>query len=75
MRPAHTITDIWAKLLPRFEGSSATLQGRIKEMMVRSILDGLVPAGAAIPPSRSLAQALGVSRNTVSLPVNAVVCL
>jgi len=73
MRPAHTITDIWAKLLPRFEGSSATLQGRIKEMMVRSILDGLVPAGAAIPPSRSLAQALGVSRNTVSLALQMLV--
>jgi len=54
-------------LLPRFEGSSATLQGRIKEMMVRSILDGLVPLDAAIPSSRTVAQALGVSRNTVSL--------
>ena len=35
MRPAQSVTDIWVKLLPRFEGSSATLQGRIKEMMVR----------------------------------------
>jgi GntR family transcriptional regulator / MocR family aminotransferase len=73
MRPAHTVTDIWIKLLPRFEGSSATLQGRIKEMMVRSILDGLVPSDAAMPPSRSLAQALGVSRNTVSLALQQLV--
>ena len=73
MRPAHTVTDIWVTLLPRFQGSSATLQGRIKEMMVRSILDGLVPSDAAMPPSRSLAQALGVSRNTVSLALQMLV--
>ncbi len=73
MRPAHAPTDIWAKLLPRFSGSSATLQGRIKEMMVRSILDGLVPIDAAMPPSRSLARALGVSRNTVSLALQMLV--
>lgn len=73
MRPAQAVTDIWVKLLPRFSGSSATLQGRIKEMMVRSILDGLVPLDAAMPPSRPLAQALGVSRNTVSLALQMLV--
>ncbi len=73
MRPAQSVTDIWVSLLPRFEGSSSTLQGRIKEMMVRSILDGLVPSGAAVPPSRSLAQSLGVSRNTVSLALQRLV--
>lgn len=73
MRPAQSVADIWVKLLPRFEASSATLQGRIKEMMVRSILDGLVPLDAAMPPSRSLAQALGVSRNTVSLALQMLV--
>ena len=73
MRPAQSVADIWVKMLPRFEGSSATLQGRIKEMAVRSILDGLVPADAAMPPSRTLAQALGVSRNTVSLALQMLV--
>ena len=73
MRTAQSVTDIWGKLLPRFEGSSATLQGRIKEMMVRSILDGLVPLDTAMPPSRTLAQALGVSRNTVSLALQLLV--
>lgn len=73
MRPAQVTTDIWAKLLPQFSGSSPTLQGRIKEMMVRSILDGLIPIDAAMPPSRSLAQALGVSRNTVSLALQMLV--
>jgi GntR family transcriptional regulator/MocR family aminotransferase len=73
MRPAQSVTDIWVKLLPRFAGSIATLQGRIKEMMVRSILDGLVPSDAAMPPSRTLARALGVSRNTVSLALQLLV--
>lgn len=73
MRPAQHVTDIWVNLLPHFEGSSASMQGRIKEMMVRSILDGLVPSDAAMPPSRTLAQALGVSRNTVSLALQMLV--
>ena len=73
MRPAQDITNIWAGLLPRFAGSSATLQGQIKEMMVHSILAGLIPASAAIPSSRSLALALGVSRNTVTLALQMLV--
>ncbi len=73
MRPAQDIADIWAGLLSRFADSSATLQGRIKEMMVHSILTGLIPAAAAIPPSRSLAVALGVSRNTVTLALQMLV--
>ncbi len=73
MRPAHSITDLWVKWLPHFEDSSSTLQGRIKEMMVRSILDGWVPTGTPMPPSRTLAAALGVSRNTVSLALQRLV--
>lgn len=66
MRPPQDITGIWAGLLPRFVGSSATLQGQVKEMVVHSILTGVIPSDAAVPPSRSLALALGVSRNTVT---------
>ena len=73
MRSKQELTGIWVKLFPQFAGSSATLQGRVKEMMVHSILVGLVPAGARIPPSRSLAEALGVSRNTVSLALQMLV--
>jgi GntR family transcriptional regulator/MocR family aminotransferase len=73
MRNQHEITGIWTKLFPQFSGSSTTLQGRVKEMMVHSILMGLVPAGAAVPPSRSLAAALGLSRNTVSLALQVLV--
>jgi GntR family transcriptional regulator/MocR family aminotransferase len=73
MRTRQEITGIWVKLFPRFAGSSATLQGRVKEMMVHSILMGLIPADAKIPPSRALSQALGVSRNTVSLALQVLV--
>jgi GntR family transcriptional regulator / MocR family aminotransferase len=73
MRQKQEITDIWAKLFPQFSGSSGTLQGRVKEMMVHSILMGLVPAGAKVPTSRALASALGLSRNTVSLALQVLV--
>jgi GntR family transcriptional regulator/MocR family aminotransferase len=73
MRSKQEITGIWVKLFPRFSNSSVTLQGRVKEMMVHSILMGLIPADAKIPPSRTLADALGVSRNTVSLALQVLV--
>jgi GntR family transcriptional regulator/MocR family aminotransferase len=73
LRNKHEITGIWVKLFPQFSGSSATLQGRVREMMVHSILQGLVPAGAKIPPSRVLATALGLSRNTVALALQVLV--
>ncbi len=73
MRQKQEITGIWAKLFPQFSGSSATLQGRVKEMMVHSILMGLVPAGAKVPTSRALASVLGLSRNTVSLALQVLV--
>jgi GntR family transcriptional regulator/MocR family aminotransferase len=65
MRSSQEITGI--------SGSSDTLQGRVKEMMVHSILAGQIPTDAAIPPSRALAQALGISRNTVSLALQMLV--
>jgi GntR family transcriptional regulator / MocR family aminotransferase len=73
MRQKQEINGIWAKLFPQFSGSSATLQGRIKEMMVHAILMGLVPTGAKVPTSRALASALGLSRNTVSLALQVLV--
>ncbi len=73
MRQKQEITGIWAKLFPQFSGSSGTLQGQVKEMMVHSILMGLVPAGAKVPTSRALAAALGLSRNTVSLALQVLV--
>lgn len=73
MRNKQEITGIWVKLFPRFANSSGTLQGRVKEMMVHSILMGLIPIDSKIPPSRTLAHALGLSRNTVSLALQSLV--
>jgi GntR family transcriptional regulator / MocR family aminotransferase len=73
MRQKQEITNIWTKLFPKFTASSSTLQGRVREMMVHSILMGLVPPGAKVPPSRALAAALGLSRNTVSLALQVLV--
>jgi len=42
-------------------------------MMVHPILMGLVPAGAKVPPSPSMAAALGLSHNTVSLALQVLV--
>jgi GntR family transcriptional regulator / MocR family aminotransferase len=73
VRNGHEITAVWATLFPQFSASSATLQGRVREMMVQSILQGLVPVGAKVPPSRVLARALGLSRNTVALALHVLV--
>lgn len=47
--------------------TGTTLQTQVREMMVRAILDGHIPPGAAVPSCRQLAQQLGVARNTVVL--------
>jgi GntR family transcriptional regulator/MocR family aminotransferase len=45
----------------------ASLQTRVREMMVRAVLDGHIPPGSAVPSCRQLARQLGVARNTVVL--------
>ena len=47
--------------------SGGSLQSQVREMMVRAILDGHIPAGSAVPSCRQLAKQLGVARNTVVL--------
>ena len=49
------------------EGSSGTLQGRIRAMVVEGILSGRLRPGEKMPSSRGLAEHLGVSRITVTL--------
>lgn len=48
-------------------GQGTSLQTQVREMMVRAILDGHIPPGSAVPSCRTLAQQLGVARNTVVL--------
>jgi GntR family transcriptional regulator / MocR family aminotransferase len=73
MRSRQEVSDIWTKLFPQFANSSSTLQGQVKEMIVHSILEELIPGDAKVPPGRSLSQALGVSRNTVALAFQGLV--
>ena len=47
--------------------SGTSLQGQLREMMVRAILGGHIPPGSAVPSCRQLAKQLGVARNTVVL--------
>ncbi len=51
--------------LPDDDGAS--LQTRIREMLVSAILDGHLPPGSPVPSGRKLAQQLKVARNTVVL--------
>ncbi len=58
---------IWRALLARGGGGDASLQGRIREMLVSAILDGTLPPDTPVPSSREMAEHLGVARNTVVL--------
>ena len=51
--------------LPPIKGAS--LQTRIREMLVSAILDGHIPLGTPLPSGRRLAEQLHVARNTVVL--------
>jgi GntR family transcriptional regulator / MocR family aminotransferase len=58
---------MWPRLLRRVESQSSTLQGRVRDMLVQAVAEGLVLPGEALPSSRLLAKTLGVSRMTVTL--------
>lgn len=58
---------MWKQLLQRSARENLTLQGRIREMLVSTILDGQLKPGAPVPSSRELANELGVGRITVVL--------
>lgn len=46
---------------------AGNLQTRVRKMLVDTILDGQLPAGAPLPSCRRLAKQLGIARNTVVL--------
>ncbi len=56
----------WAQLLALPEQPGLPLQGRMRQAVVQAILDGRLWPGARLPSSRALADALGLSRNTVT---------
>jgi GntR family transcriptional regulator/MocR family aminotransferase len=56
----------WARLFELSGDASLPLQTRLRLCLVQRILDGQLPAAAAMPSSRELARLLGLSRNTVT---------
>jgi DNA-binding transcriptional MocR family regulator len=46
-------------------GSQRTLQQQLHEHLRRAILEGKLPVGSVMPPTRALAKTLRISRNTV----------
>ena len=49
---------MWKQLLQRSSRESLSLQAQIREMLVGAILDGQLPAGEPVPPSREMADQL-----------------
>ena len=58
---------MWRRLFRRFEGRGVSLQSQLRDMVVQALAEGFIAPGAALPSSRSLALALGLSRTTVSI--------
>lgn len=52
------------------QGEAPTLQGKLAAAIVRAILESRAAPGTRLPSSRKLAQALGISRLTVTLVYN-----
>lgn len=72
-RRARTSELMWPRLFRRFEGGARTLQVQLRDMLVHAVMEGYISPGQPLPSSRLLAQALGVSRSTVTLAVQALV--
>lgn len=56
----------WSQLLALPEQPALPLQARVRLAVVQAILEGRLLAGAALPSSRTLAEMLGLSRNTIT---------
>jgi GntR family transcriptional regulator / MocR family aminotransferase len=59
-------SDMWQTLFAKQTQTVPTLQGRLRAMLVRGILDGFLSPGAVLPSSREMAIILSISRNTVT---------
>ena len=65
IKPPST-APLWAQLFALDGHVGLPLQSRLRLRVVQVILDGSLAEGAALPSSRDLALALGLSRNTVT---------
>ena len=71
-RRSGTSELMWPRLFRRFEGGSRTLQGQLRDMLVHAVMEGFLSPGEALPSTRFLAQALSLSRSTVTLAFQAL---
>ena len=58
---------LWSALWAPHKNSAQSLQTQLRQMLVASMLDGVLPAQTFLPSTRELAQALGISRKTVTI--------
>ncbi len=65
-RPPPPSVPLWGQLFALDDSTGLPLQSRLRLKIVQVILDGRLAAGASLPSSRQLAQALDLSRNTVT---------
>ncbi len=72
-RRARASDLMWPRLFRRFEGGARTRQGQLRDMLVHVVMEGFILPGQALPSSRLLAEALGLSRSTVTLALQALV--
>ncbi len=56
---------MWSALWAPYKNNAQSLQTQLRQMLVASMLDGVLPARTYLPSTRDLATALSVSRNTV----------
>jgi len=63
---APEATPLWARLFRLPEQPGLPIQVRLRSVVVQAILDGRLGPGTPLPSSRDLAQALSLSRNTVT---------
>ncbi len=71
-RRARTSELMWPRLFRRFEGGARTLQVQLRDMLMHAVMEGFISPGQPLPSSRLLAQALGISRTTVTLAMQAL---
>lgn len=64
---------IWKRLFNLPENSPVTLQAQLREVIVQAVLSRRLSPGTLLPPSRALAEELGISRNTVSIVYQSLV--
>jgi GntR family transcriptional regulator/MocR family aminotransferase len=64
--PADPVLDVLLETPLLRDRNGATLQRQLHQRIRAAILDGRFPSGCRLPGSRTLATALGVSRNSVT---------